>query len=278
MDTLHKSNDKPLAKKNKLPPTTKSYASNTDSFHNSENRLKSILNPAVTNKLNSSFNIQRSAKKESNSSISRHYESSPPGKENKSQSPKRKRSTSTSKSRPNNNNSSVLKGKALKQVFNTTIRKPSPSKTPNVHDSFEKKTKVHHGKTRSGQNLETSGILHRRHNSSLVGQQSRVYSQERKSSHISRNMNNSMLNNSSLIEDPMNYSREYSYLKDCDTSEFVHFGELAGLYNSSNNSTLKIAGLNDQSSLGLNEENLSSPQIREDFIPHTSSKSLFKRV
>ena len=208
--------------------------------------------------------------------MSRHYESSPMGKENKSQSPKRKRSTSTSKSRPSTG--SVLKGKALKQAFNTTIRKPSPNKTPSAHESPEKKTKAHHGKTRSGQNLDSSGTLHRRHNSSFVGQQSRAYSQERKSSHISRDMNNSMLNNSSLIEDPMNYSREYSYLKDCDTSEFVHFGELAGLYNSSNNSTLKMAGLNDQSSLGLNEENLSSPQMREDFVVLGSSNSLFKRV
>lgn len=210
--------------------------------------------------------------------MSRQYESSPPGKENKSQSPKRKRSTSTTKSRPNT--SSVLKGKALKQAFNTTIRKPSPIKTPSVQNSPEKKPKmIHHSKTKSGQNLDSSGTLHRRHNSSFVGQQSRLGSQERKSSHISRNnMNNSMLNNSSLIEDPMNYSREYSYLKDVDTSEFVHFGDIAVLYNSSNNSTLKMAGLNDQSSLGLNEENLSSPQMREDFIALASSKSLFKRV
>ena len=117
----------------------------------------------------------------------------------------------------------MVQGQLSKHVLNHSIRKESFEKDLLNASTTLKEKKNPHKKTLLGQNLDTSTVGHRRHNSSVISHHSRLPSNDRKSSHAPRsiNMNNSLLNNSSMLDDAINYSKEYSYLKECDTSELV---------------------------------------------------------
>jgi len=172
-------------------------------------------------------------------------------------------------------------------------RQKSPPKISASTSAEKGKKNNRYNKAPLRQSVNTSGTLHRRYNSSVVGNHSRVQSNDGRSALMSSNMfngkNNSMLNNSSMLEDPLNYSREFSYLKEYDTSEFVHYSELVGLYNSSYSSNVKPAGSNERLNFGLGishdgdfgnthiEEQGEQDEISESSSPFAKGKALFKQ-
>lgn len=271
MDSSSKPN-----KRSKLPPTNTRQSNKTPKegpLHNSENRLRAIVSPTLPNRPQSSFSKERKSKKDSPMSISANLNDlTNAGKENRSQTPKRK------KSKGKQNNQSMIQGYVVKKgtpAAATKSRKTSPEKSF-LNTSAEKQIRVNPKKVSSRQSVSTSVTLHRRYNSSVVGHHSRVQSNERKSIAGSRNVNNvnSSLLNNSLLENPLDYSREFSYLKEYDTSEFVHNSDIAGLYNSSYSSNVKPAGSNDRLNPGftiLHDDNFGTTHIEEEIEQEESS-------
>jgi len=263
MDSSSKPN-----KRSKLPPTNTRQSNKTPKegpLHNSENRLRAIVSPTLPNRPQSSVSRDKRNKKGSILSTSANLNDvTNTGKENKSQSPPRK------KSKSKQNNQSMIQGYVVKKgtsAATSKSRKTSPEKTF-LNTSTEKQTK-YTKKGSSRQSVSTSVTLHRRYNSSVVGHHSRVQSNERKSITGSRNINNvnSSLLNNSLLENPLDYSREFSYLKEYDTSEFVHNSDIAGLYNSSYSSNVKPAGSNERLNPGftiLHDDNFGTTHIEEE--------------
>jgi len=284
-------------KKSKLPPSSNSRTKSPlkAALQDSENRLKQILNPtSIPNKLSTSFSKDKSIKKNAssinNKSSSFKNDKNTSGKENKSQSPQKK------KPKVRSNNRSMIHGPLSKQNIsvNQSMHLKSPEKQKSPPKSAEKTKKNNRYKAPLRQSLNTSGTLHRRYNSSVVGNHSRAQSNDGRSALVPRNVfnsgnNNSMLNNSSMLEDPLNYSREFSYLKEYDTSEFVHYSELVGLYNSSYSSNVKPAGSNERLNFGLGishdgdfgtthiEEEGEQDEISESSSPFAKGKNLFKQ-
>ena len=271
MDSFHRSGER-STKKNRLPPSTKSQTQKIS--NDSEMRLKAILNPTFSNKSQSNPLKQRSTNKRSDSELSRTNQSISYGKENKSQSPKKR-----SRSKPANN--SMIQTNVSKPSLGNTIKTPNHDRLLNSITPSEKRRKIEHNKIPSGTTLNLSGSLHKRTSSSGVGRHSRAFSNERKSSHGLRNVNNisnSVFNNSFAFEDPLNYSREYSYLKEYDTSEFVHLSDLTGLYSSS----FKLAGSNDKINNGLSPYNIdnlcSTNNDEEEATIKDPCQNLYRKV
>ncbi len=290
IDSFSKPNEKP-SKKNKLPPSTKPRTQkdpNNVGFNKSETRLKYILNPTATNKLNSSFSKQKTSKKDSDFDMSRLNKSSPSGKENKShspkksptskKSPKKKSKSPKKKSKASQPNLSMTQKSTLKKMFNTTMRSSSQDKTSTLNTSMDKYKKASpRKKIPSGSSLDKLGALHKRYNSSMGSRHSRVDSSDKKSSYLLRtthNLNTSMFNNSFLFEDPMNYSKEYTGLKEYDTSEFINLGELAGLYNNS----FKLGKNEKLNKMSTPTRDASTPNDDEDMTTQDPSQNLYISV
>lgn len=229
MDPSYRSQDNPIKK----------YRQNSVSLHPSKTpidksrRHSQVLDSKNPNKIHPHISPERQSIKPSSGLSNRHTNSAASGKENNSCSANKRKKKSRKAnyscvedlSRPQSGNPSYRNGPDIAARISSFILNEQ-SKLSSKRDSVNR--------------AQSASKNHRRVNSTYVTTQPRSGSHERKSSVVSNKNsggNYNMLNNSSILEENLNYSKEYSYIKD-NQNDISHISNIYASH--ANNSNVKV--------------------------------------